>query len=897
MAPAQRICDACSTPLPRWVSYCPVCGSATPTEVTPAPGGPIETGPATWSEPEEVEHRRRLQRALGEGFRLAELIGQGGFGSVYVARDVELERRVAIKCLRHDLFPDSRLVQRFKHEARAVAKLRHPHIVPIYAVGEGEGIAYMIMPLIEGESLRSVLDREGALAIAEARRILMEAGDALAAVHALGIVHRDIKPGNMMLEGVARRVLLMDFGIAKAVRDADAGFTSTGAVIGTPVYMSPEQAAGDSDIDQRSDIYSLGAVGYQMLTGRPPFQGADAREVMLQHLAARPPDLTSLRPRTPYPLARCVERCLEKLPDSRWSSASALVEALREVDVAAEAFDAAPGGDREARPTPTGRPARRWPLFALGALGLATFFVLRPTAFPPPLNDPGMSKADALKQANAFFESQGAVGAFDDAVTLDERIRWRTFLEQTLGLEGARDWVDTVMPLGSWIVRWVDRERGETWGARLARGQILEVRHDSPKLTELDPVSRTEAARLAASFIERLGWTMERLQPLGSLRAPEGDRPVHYFGWQQTGTAIPWRSGSGEQGVASVMIYAAVTGDRATAYSRALELPSDFEQASEVLENLPKAAGIIVAIIGLLALGVLFRRHQVGAVRWKPAFVVGGLVALGSFLELLEGLDTVRFNAAGAELELLRITMWLITGLGAALVFAGLAAVILAYGESEGRSLFPRSLTSYRELVAGRLWSPVVRRSLLDGYALAGIILGYEAVYFALLTRVPGGSGNFAEIEYTSYLSPGFAYLSWLGGLLVLAISASIMVLFFLAFFKRYLKSIVLSIGIIAVLGGLLHLRVQPPLYGMLESGIIAIILSIALIHYGLLTTFVGEAVFLFTISSIGALTSPYLSLQAAGLLTVGTILLLPLVLKLVAHRRQPAGVLAAPGS
>lgn len=331
--------------------------------------------------------------------------------------------------------------------------------------------------------------------------------------------------------------------------------------------------------------------------------------------------------------------------------------------------------------------------------------------------------------------------------------------------------------------------------------------------------------------------------------------------------------------------------DQVTRYDHYLELPGNFEQTSEVVEELPRAAGMIVAVVGLLAVAVLFRRHQVGAVRWKPAFVVGGMITVAWFLNLLESLDYVRFNAAGEEFELLQVGIWITKGLGTVLILAGLIAVMLAYGESEARNLFPRSLTSYRELLAGQLGSPRVRRSVINGYALAGIILGYEAAYFALLTRIPGASGAFGEFEYTSYLSPSFAYVSWLGGLFVLGIGGTIMVLFFLSFLKRYLRSLVISIAVIGVLGGLLLMRVQPPLYGMLESGVIAIILSIALIRYGLLTTFVGDVLFLFTAASIGAFSSPYLPLQLAGLSTLAIILGLPVILVLVARRRELSSI------
>ena len=221
----------------------------------------------------EREYRGRLQRALGSGYQLRELIGRGGFGSVYAAWDVKLEREVAVKALRHDLFPTSALLERFERKAKAVAKLRHPNVLPIHFVGEGEGVTYMVMPKIEGESLRAKLTREGQLSAEEAKRIAIEAAGALQAAHDAGIIHRDVKPENILLEGELQTVQLMDFGIAKMVEGVGSGLTATGAAVGTPFYMSPEQAGGDRRIDHRSDIYSLGCVLYEMLAGEPAFTG------------------------------------------------------------------------------------------------------------------------------------------------------------------------------------------------------------------------------------------------------------------------------------------------------------------------------------------------------------------------------------------------------------------------------------------------------------------------------------------------------------------------------------------------------------------------------------------------------------------------------------------------
>jgi tRNA A-37 threonylcarbamoyl transferase component Bud32 len=281
----------------------------------------------------EAEYRRRVQRALGEGYTLGERLGRGGFALVYAATDERLKRRVAVKILRAELLEVAGARERFRREAEAVAGMRHPHIIPIYAVGDAEGLAYFIMPLVEGGSLAEQLARQPRLDSAEARRILREAARGLAAAHRAGIIHRDIKPDNILLDGPERRVVLTDFGIAKALGGDTRGLTQTGTVIGTPHYMSPEQASGERAIDHRADLYSLGVVGYQMLAGQVPFNAQTIAAVLIQQITEGPPSVTRARPDCPPDLAHAVMRCLAKTPEERWASAEELERALAAADV------------------------------------------------------------------------------------------------------------------------------------------------------------------------------------------------------------------------------------------------------------------------------------------------------------------------------------------------------------------------------------------------------------------------------------------------------------------------------------------------------------------------------------------------------------------------------------
>src|SRR2546421_180341 len=273
----------------------------------------------------------RLAQALGSAYTLEGEIGRGGMGVVFNARDERLKRRVAVKVLPPELAFREEIRLRFLREAETAARLSHPHIVPIHSVGEGpDGLVYFVMAYVDGESLGAKLKRRGRLAPDEARRIMQETADALGAAHALGIIHRDVKPDNILLEGSRGRVVVTDFGIAKALSSTtgSATLTATGVAIGTPHYMSPEQAAGDREIDGRSDIYSLGVVAYQTLAGELPFQAPTVPGILMKQITERAPLVTDKRPDVPEDLAACVMRSLEKEPDDRWPTADALRRAL-----------------------------------------------------------------------------------------------------------------------------------------------------------------------------------------------------------------------------------------------------------------------------------------------------------------------------------------------------------------------------------------------------------------------------------------------------------------------------------------------------------------------------------------------------------------------------------------
>ncbi|HEX5004571.1 MAG TPA: serine/threonine-protein kinase [Gemmatimonadales bacterium] len=263
----------------------------------------------------------RLAAILAGRFHLERELGAGGMATVYLATDLRHDRKVAIKVMHPDLAA-ALGEERFLREVRITANLQHPHIVPLFDSGTAEGQLYFIMPYVEGETLRERLRRAGALPTDEALRLLAEIADALAHAHAHGIIHRDLKPENILLAG--RHVVVADFGVSKAVTVAAyraPDLTQFGAAVGTPAYMSPEQAMGEAGVDQLADIYALGVLGYEMLSGVPPFSGATAEELAAAHLTRVPERLSRLRPGISGTIDSLVMRCLEKRPADRWQSA------------------------------------------------------------------------------------------------------------------------------------------------------------------------------------------------------------------------------------------------------------------------------------------------------------------------------------------------------------------------------------------------------------------------------------------------------------------------------------------------------------------------------------------------------------------------------------------------
>jgi serine/threonine-protein kinase len=268
----------------------------------------------------------RLKSALADRYAVESEIGRGGMATVYLAEDLKHHRQVAIKVL-HPELAAAVGGQRFLQEIQTVASLNHPHILMLIDSGEADGLLYYVMPYAEGESLRQRLDREKQLAVDESVRIALEVADGLDHAHRKGVIHRDIKPGNILLS--ERHAVIADFGIARAIEVARADrVTSTGLGVGTPLYSSPEQATAQETLDGRTDIYSLGCVLYEMLAGAPPFTGPSSQAIVARHSLDPVPSLRTVRSTIPEGLEQVILKALAKIPADRFASAVAFAEAL-----------------------------------------------------------------------------------------------------------------------------------------------------------------------------------------------------------------------------------------------------------------------------------------------------------------------------------------------------------------------------------------------------------------------------------------------------------------------------------------------------------------------------------------------------------------------------------------
>jgi hypothetical protein len=390
------------------------------------------TGGTTFTGDPTEKLRSRLQESIGEAFELMELLGRGGMGIVFRARERALDREVALKVLALDPVFAPEAYGRFEREAKLAAKLDHPNIVPIFAVGHGHSIAYYTMRLVRGGTLESILAGKKPLEFDYCVRVLRDVAAALDHAHRQGVVHRDIKPANILL-GESGHAMVADFGIAKALGNTTGNATGTG-IIGSPAYMSPEQWRGD-ELDGRADQYALAVVAYEMLSGVRPFETARVEDLLTLHLSAEMPDITAIRPALPATTDAALRRAMSKLSSERFSSVTGFVEALAGRRPAGPSPNTARGPRYEPRRKPRGFPWKSTVVVA--ALAAVVYAV-------PPVRAQALEFWGGLVHATTLFRDEaqklGASGAAAQPVTVsppapDSVARDTTPLEAAAGTD------------------------------------------------------------------------------------------------------------------------------------------------------------------------------------------------------------------------------------------------------------------------------------------------------------------------------------------------------------------------------------------------------------------------------------------------------------------------------
>lgn len=489
----------------------------------------------------------QISSALGADYELEREL-PGGMSRVFVVRQRSLDRRVVLKLLPAEI-ADTTGAERFAREIQLLARLQHPHIVPVLGTGVAEGLPYYLMPYIEGESLGARLQREGPLPVDDVWRLLRELLDALAAAHAIGVVHRDMKPDNVLL--AAQHAMITDFGIAKVLTDVGStSLTATGLAIGTPLYMAPEQISGERTVDGRADLYAVGVIGYQLLTGEPPFRGSSATALLMAHVSHPVPSIAAQRPTTPPALEAFVRRLLEKAPADRFASAMEAIAALDRARTSALVSTGAASAGSSVAPH-AARGSRRWRIVAGVAVlaGAAALWWMRWGGGASPLargtirtrdrvlvadigagatDSTGRAITQLLRIGLAQSSAIQVVGRSDVREVLARMQRpSETPLDETVSREiatreGLKAFVtgDIVQAGAGFVVdaRLVETSTGET---------LVTVRETARSTAELIPAVDRLAARLREGIGESLA-LVQATPPLASITTASLEALRHY---------------------------------------------------------------------------------------------------------------------------------------------------------------------------------------------------------------------------------------------------------------------------------------------------------------------------------------------------------------------------------
>ena len=784
-----RTCPSCSIALTEGAVFCHVCGARTPTGVlTAVPSNTSET-------------RRRLIAAVGRDYELRDLLGAGGFAEVYLAWDQKLKREVAIKTLRSELANADGVGDRFRREAEAIAQLRHPNIVPVYAVAESDGVAWFVMPRIDGQTLAKSLETDTRWGFADVCRILREAAVALAAAHGMGIVHRDIKPENIMLEGPERRVVLMDFGIAKSVSHATT-LTGTGVVVGTPQYMSPEQVAGDTTLGPLSDQYSLALVGYRLLTGRQAFEAESLRSLMAMQACVPPRPVRESRPDAPIALARAIERALAKEPTERFASMQEFADALDRVarDVAGEyrrGRRTVPMSDRRtnALRRMLATRTRAFAVILAGALLTATT-----------LHHVVSSRVHSVARDRSIDEYAARSlmsAAGHPADPEGSSIGWNTplytFLQKAVGADSADRLAYDLYHVWAWKF---DYRTSDPRGSRslyyAKNGQLVA---DSLSLKDsllVGSLTADSARAVADSVLRANGEDPSRLDFRRVETTSFPRYTAHSLVWSRPGLNIVRGTDTVE-----AVVSATIVGTRATGFTRRGVLHQRQQDPGEALGiSVAKIAfPFLLALIAILAVVVLLRRSATDVLQWTTGLRISAVAPILFVTIIAIGHRSGSMNVASMSSTLTSqipadISLWL------------LGAMCLVAGESLWYESRPELTAGLGDLARGRVRIPELIPSTLLGYAWGLGLLGAGSAIIAAGRR-------WFDVPYPPVPIADFAFqqrLPWAAPLLPIgfALVLSATILFVTGWMPRRrgmlpLLCLLIGVAVVSVFAGVVY--------------------------------------------------------------------------------------------
>ena len=879
MTSATRVCPSCVAALPSDAVFCHKCGASTPMEIDGVTGeihSPELSGLA------DEARRAKLQAAVGDSCEIRRLLGRGGFAEVYVAYDKRLKREIAVKTIRGDLVVNDMLLERFQREAEAVAKLRHPNVVPIYAVGEADGLAYFTMPLIEGQSLAEVLEHEGRVSVEESCRILREAANALHAAHRMGLVHRDIKPENVMLEGPERSAIVMDFGIAKTEGPDAKGLTGTGMLVGTPQYMSPEQAVGERTLDARSDQYSLAMVGYRMLTGQLPFEADSIQTLIYKTVTSVPAPAYDISPEVPKAVSDILAKALSKRPEDRYESMAAFAAAIASADGGGTSTRAPSGGWRAAGPDMATRvklamrsmPTWRHPLVWLAVVSMVVGLLLDSRSRSTIGMTIAANRSEAVFAAKAFLRDRGIPVAGTADPSLDTRKASLEFLNRTIGTDSTERRAAADVPVWRWSVKF-GRANDSAWTVDVGpENRIVGFNHKLVDSAQGAAISHDSARMLAEREIVARGWSLAVVERVRDSTITRKHRVDHQFRWRKRADAIRWRGTDS----AFVEIRAGVSGAAVTDYSLGLKVPdsyaaaTDTGTASKVITGLGVTAAIV--LVGFaFALGTT--RQRVDELQWSTAGRLLGVAVLLLVPLVIPSVINSAVGGAGAILS------FLIGCVFSAAIFAAVLFIAVV-GESLAKERHPSAVQGLVELARGRSLPPEALTGTLWGYVFGGMIVGASALIQYAAAKVfhdPTVSGTVRDAFGLRWPST-YALLMLAGGII-----ASFMVLYAVALFSRWRVTSALALvlpALIFVAITIVTLHVGQSVVG----GVQMVILAFVVWRYGYVAGVIAFWLPDVLTDGVAFLISGGSEFVTAGVITL-TLALVPLVVAAVAYRRQ----------